>query len=307
MSIIKYNNFLEKRSQDIWIEDQCNKDKNILKIVSEYLKDIDPKIRIFNAINTLELSDKNDMIKRINNYLNNVDNSDKFTVSANVETNINESYGENIFSSFLKVITGIGKKDIITNIDNCPDDFLFHIEYDNINVDQFKSVVNRFKSIQLFFDGKDIKDINIYYGINTNGNLEYGFILNGKDERLGEFGITQRVLNSLKKSDLKSLSNFKSYIKDFSFIELKKLSHMKKSLLDFDHSMPYSEKSKTKCIDKTLLKGFKINDDDLTDEEIEKYKNEFKKFVNTQKWMKNCQIKLINKRDWLYYCIKIKE
>ena len=52
--------------------------------------------------------------------------------------------GKGVFTSFLKSITALGRKDVNADFEKCPDDYLFFYHYDMLNTNDVKSIFNRF-------------------------------------------------------------------------------------------------------------------------------------------------------------------
>lgn len=185
MRIKKYNQFIkENLSQESigeWIESVAKDDDYLLNIISQYTQDVDPTVRLSNAINVLDQSQQEEIRKRVQDHLDGVEEPKDVDVSANVDAGeLMESAqisGKNVFKSFLKAITALGLKEHKPDWNNTPESFLIYFLFENVDVAKLKVILNRFKSLSMYIDSIDYTQniCHLYFGIKTDMTFEYGF------------------------------------------------------------------------------------------------------------------------------------
>lgn len=283
-------------------------DEYIKNLVIKYTKDIDPSIKLSNVINSLDINIKNDLKKQVDDYLKNGLTMKTPEVNAYVDITKQILSGRGVFTSFLKVLTALGKKDIQPNLDDCPDDFLFIFTCE-IPSNDVKQIFNRFKSLVNYIDKIDyIKDITkLYFGVKNN-NLEYGFLYEELIP-IGSFKLNTQNLKWISQLQNKSAYSLKKEIVNLSMNDMILLNTIKDDMKSFD--IGFHEKKMNPFIsDKIISFGYygcgKWDDGKLDEEELLNIKNKLKSFILSKKWKNKITYKVNGSSFWLYIYIKIK-
>lgn len=276
------------------------------------LNDIPSNIRLLNAINILDDKSKNEIESLINDYLENgiPDKEPVVEFSTDLEElSENVTSGKNIFKSFLKCITALGGKDVSVDFVNCPNDYIFFYEFKSLS-ENVKMIFNRFSSLRRYIDliPYDLNDISIYYSININGELEYGF----KSTNLipfGYFKLNNSTLKWLLFLDLKSAFNLKKDLVNYTLKDLLLIGKIKKDLNDYKPSY-YEKKSEFIIKDRIITIGYygigKWDNGKLDSGEFSNIKQNFNNWILTKNWGQNVQYNVKSNSFWVYLNLKIK-
>lgn len=306
--IKKYFEFSEYNDHNTlgeYIEKLSENDEFIRMIVGEYTKDTDPKIRISNAVNILNDFDKIELLKRVESHLNNDVGETDITTTVDVDEIIQESYGKNVFSTFLKCLTALGMKDNLSS-KNTPNDFLMIFKFENLDYLKVESVFGRFKSLSSI-DIKYEPNMGLYIGI-KNGSLEYGY-LNEKTNQIGTFSLSNRNLNWIKTSNLKSLSGIKKSLSDLSSNDLNLMCKIKDDFLKFepDH---VDSKMTPRVDDRIISFGYYgvggWNNGVMSESDLLKFKELVKSYLSNFRWSDKVLLSVVSMKFWIYVKIKIK-
>ena len=279
------------------------------------LNDIGSDIRLANAINILDDKTKSEMSSLISKFVEEgiIEKDPVIEFSTDIE-DLNESditmFGKNIFKSFLKCITALGKKDIEPNREICPDDFLFYYNYDNIISNDLKSIFKRFKSLHIYVDliPYDINSLSLYYGIKTDGQLEYG-IKTDKMIPIGLFKVGASSIKWLLGLESKSLFFIKKDLVNWNSRDLSILSKIKNDLNSYNPGF-FDKKSHLIITDKVITIGYygigKWDNGKLDLGEFQNLKQNFNNWIITKKWFDKIQYNVSSNSFWVYFNIKIK-
>lgn len=297
----KYDTFGE------WIESLI-KDGYIKNLVNKYTKDIDPNIKLSNAINSLDANIKNDLKKQVNDYLKNGLTNKKPVVTTYVDVNKHLLSGKGVFTSFLKALTALGMKDIQPNIEECPENFLF-IFISELNSDDIKQIFSRFKSLNTYINKIDYSKntTKLYFGI-KHGNLEYG-ILYEELLPIGTFKLNTHNINWICKLNNKSASSLRKELVNLTTNDISLLNIIKHDMSSFD--IGFHEKKMIPFInDKIISFGYygcgKWDNGKLDEDELLNIKNNLKTFILSKKWKDKVAYKINANSFWLYIYIKLK-
>lgn len=288
-----------------YIESLCD-DEFIRSIVGEYTKEIDPKIRVSNSINLLEDYEKIQLLKRVESHLNGSKSEPQITTSVDTYETIEESYGKGIFTTFLKCLTALGLKEN-KPVQETPNNFLFLFKFEKLDYLKVESIFKRFKSLQIL--GIEYSpDMGLYFGIKSDGFLEYGYITDKMNE-IGKFPIKKSTLNWIKTSDLKSLSGIKKSLTNLSHGDLILLGKIKTEMGKFKPE--YCEQKMTPQIqDRIISFGYSgygnWNNGKINDEDLIKLKENVKEFLLKYRWSSNILVNTSAKNFWSHINIKIK-
>lgn len=340
----KYLQFIKENISDIeskyhslgeWVENLCEQNKEILELVRPYLEDTNPTVRISNTINVLETTDKKSVYKIVTDYLNgtgrktdirtfvdmtNESEAQFFKKEKEDKTELNA--GKNVFTSFLKVITALGLKDIKPNWDNIPDDFLLFFEYksDRNNIIER---MQRFTSLSMFIERVPQNNPRLYFGIKNNLTFSFGFYQD--DETSPTSSISHEPNHTNKIVQIGSFSMNRSAIKYLQLLESAAAAHLKRELayLNPDNLKiicGISKHMKTFHPGNTEKRSFRITDgtlefgyhglgkwNDGKPENLEEVKKGFRDHLLKLKGNENLQMKIVfGENLWLYCIIKIK-
>lgn len=283
-------------------------DEYIKNLVIKYTKDIDPSIKLSNAINSLDINIKNDLKKQVDDYLKNGLTMKNPEVNAYVDITKQILSGKGVFTSFLKALTALGKKDIQSNLDDCPDDFLFIFTCE-IPSNDVKQIFNRFKSLVNYIDKIDYtKDITkLYFGVKNN-NLEYGFLYEELIP-IGSFKLNTQNLKWISQLQNKSAYSLKKEIVNLTMNDMILLNTIKDDMKSFDIGF-HENKMNPFISDKIISFGYygcgKWDDGKLDEDELLNIKNKLKSFILSKKWKNKITYKINASSFWLYIYIKIK-
>lgn len=278
----------------------CNDEQKdfILRLIGTYLGEIDQKVDLHNALNVLDINDKKEIKRRISLYL--TDNQGEVDVLASINDNelFQESYGKNVLNTFFKCLTALGLKDNTMSSEH-KEDFLFLYWFPDLDISRVKEIFNRFRSLSLVDIDWSYPSISIFFGLNINGNFQYGYTYNDYLVNIGEFKLTTSTLNLLKTSDTKSSSDLRKMLSQLSIKDIELALKARQSLLDFN--INYQEKTGILFKDKVLTLAYLG-----VGNEIEDIKTDLKNHLQKFKWSNNVLVSVTAKNLWLYLQIKIK-
>lgn len=311
--IKKYNQFIqesynkeEHNSIGEYIENLSKDDQFIRTLIGEYTKDIDPSISASNAINVLDDMDKLQLLKRVELHLN--DNQGEVDVTTPEVDIIEESYGKNILTTFMKCLTALGFKDNTPESKEIPAKFLIFFKFSGVDSSKIESVFKRFKSLSSIKIDYTQPKMGLYFGIKNDGNFEYGYYY---DElvSIGQFKLNKSTFNSLKLSDLKSASGLKKMLVNLNLSDILLMGKIK---LEMDKFNPgyFDQKMTPQVNDRLMTFGFygfgKWNNGQLDEGELMNIKNNLKTFLSKYKWSERVLININPNKFWTYINIKLK-
>jgi len=211
-----------------------------------------------------------------------------------------------VFSTFLKCLTSLGLKETPPSKET-PNDFLVFFKFEDLDYLRLESIFNRYKSLSSL-EIRFVPDMCLYMGI-KNGKLEYGYetsILN----IIGSFDLSNKNLNWIKTSNLKSLSELKKLISNLSSKEINLMCNIKNDFSKFipDHAdsmiSPYLDG------DGIITFGYygmgNWNNGQLLDSDLLNFKEICKLFISKFKWSNRIVVSINPSKFWIYVKIKIK-
>jgi hypothetical protein len=312
--IKKYNDFIqesfnkdEHHSLGEYIEDLSKNDEFIQMIIGEYTKEVDPSISISNAINVLDDMDKVQLLKRVELHLNNHQGDVDVTTTTPVDL-LEESYGKNVLTTFMKCLTALGFKDNTPESKEVPSEFLLFFKFSGIDSSKIESVFKRFKSLQSIQIDYSQPQMGLYFGIRNEGQFEYGYYY---DEliSIGQFKLNKSSFNSLKLSDLKATSGLKKLLVS---LNLEDVILMGKIKVEMDKFQPgyFEQKMVPFLNDRIMTFGFygvgKWDNGQLDEGELMNLKGNLRTFLSKYKWSEKIQISVVPSKFWVYINIKLK-
>lgn len=313
--IKKYNQFIkESHSFGEWVESVSEDNDDLLNIISQYTQDVDPTVRLANAINILSESQQKELRKRIQDHLSGVEQPQDVDVSVNVDaTQIVESVqlsGKNIFKSFLKAITAMGLKEHAIDWSKVPDNFLIYFSFENVDVSKLKLILGRFKSLSMYINSIDytFNLCSIYFGIKTDMTFEYGF-KTGEMTPIGKFSMNKSNLNWLLLLDSPSAAPLKRQLIDLDINKILLFSKIKTEMSKWNPG--YAEKKSAPQISNDVITfGYygvgKWSNGKLDESDFETIKNNFKTWLSKFKWSERILVSVTSSSFWVYFNFKLK-
>lgn len=312
--IKKYNQFIqesynqeEHNSIGEYIENLSKDDQFIRTLIGEYTKDIDPSISASNAINVLDDMDKLQLLKRVELHLNGHEGDIDVSTSTPVDL-VEESYGKNILTTFMKCLTALGFKDNTPESKEIPAEFLIFFKFSGVDSSKIESVFKRFKSLSSIKIDYTQPKMGLYFGIKNDGNFEYGYYY---DElvSIGQFKLNKSTFNSLKLSDLKSASGLKKMLVNLNLSDILLMGKIK---VEMDKFQPgyFEQKMVPFLNDRIMTFGFygvgKWDNGQLDEGELMNLKGNLRTFLSKYKWSEKIQISVVPSKFWVYINIKLK-
>lgn len=316
IKIKKYLDFLaesEEQSIGKWVESLYD-DEYVRNIVSRYVGEFGPDIRLSNAVNLLDEREKAEIKELIDDYLENGirDKEPVVMMSTDLEP-LTESDstlgGKGVFTSFLKTLTALGQKDIKAS--ETPVDFIFIYSSPKLETQVVKQVFFRFKSLQGFVD--DVKytenEVILYYGLKCDGTIEYGARYEEGLVPFGRFKANQSVRKWINGLELKALFPLKKELVNLTVEDISTLGAIK---ADMDSYTPgYVEgKSPVSISDRILTFGYqgvgRWDNGKLDQGEYDNLKSNFVNWMSGRKWADKVLISLKAGSYWIWIHIKLK-
>lgn len=312
--IKKYSELIiEENSIGSWIESVSKDDEYLLSIISHYTKDIDPKIRIANAINTLNEDQKKELLNKVKSHLSNEIESQDIDITTHVDINVNESLdmgGKNIFKSFLKIISALGIRKTAVEWDIVPEEYLIYYKWDNINCEKLRSIIQRFRSVTNFMYNieEDASECSVYYGIKTDLTFDYGFITSKKIV-IGQFRLTSGNFKWMLLLDSPSISSLKKEVVDMDIKNISLYCKIKNDMLKFIPGES-EKKSVPKVENDIMIFGYYgignwVNGQ-LDDNSYNDIKTKVKQWIMKFKWRDSVMVSVSSKSFWTKIALKIK-
>lgn len=306
--IKNYFTFLnENNSLGEYIESEFSDNEYALSIISKYTKNIDPTIKLSNAINLLPISTQKSILNQINNKgTKSVD----ITAYTDISENVGLS-GKNMFKCFMKVLTALGCKDTKSNWSEIPNNFSFYFKSKSIDVLVLKNIMSRYSYFNDFISSIDYthNECYLYYGLKVDGNFEYG-ILTDNFIPIGLFKITKKTYNWLITLDSPSSNNLKKELISLEFDKFYLLGKIKTEMLKYGDNI--SNQQMIPIINNGIITfGYKgvgnWSNGNINDSDLEKFKTSIKLFLSKYKWSEKIQVSIKQGNDfWILVNIKIK-
>lgn len=318
--IKRYFEFIKEKRENFntlgeYIEHLSKDDEYALNIISQYTQEIDPTIRLSNAINLLDKETQEFILKMIQDHKNGTEEEKEPKIIAYTYANLTESSqilgGKNLFKCFLKVITALGQKDIQPDFKKTPESFILIFKTLSLNIQDVKSIMSRYHYFDLFINQIDYtqNESQLYYGITSNLNFQYGMLNEEQILPFGEFKITKGIINYILTLDSPSIINLKKYLINLDVVKLGLISKIKNEMQNF---RPGQSQHKSQPILNGDIISFgyygigKWDNGKMDESEIENIKQNFRTFLMPFKWSDKVQISVTSNDFWLYLNIKLK-
>lgn len=316
MLIRSYKQFLEStQSLGARVESLYDGDEYVRNIVNRFIGEIPSDIRLSNAVDMQDESTRKEIESLLNDYEAHGIEEKPPVVSFSTEVeSLTESEitpgGKGAFTSFLKVMTALGQKDVLVNFDTCPKDFILYYQSTPVETSTAKAVLGRYKSLARFVEDVDYtqNELNLYFGVRCDGELEYGAFAEEKS-RFGGFRLTQSSIKWINSLDLKSAFSLKKELVNLSQKDLVLLGTIKTDMSEYDPG--YCEERMAPTLTDRIMsfgyKGVGRWDNGVLDQgELENIKSNFVGWVLSKKWGDKVMISVKSGSYWLYIHIKIK-
>ena len=314
-SIKSFLNFLkENQTTAEKIVSLSEDDFYVKNLLSEYCADFDTSIDLLSVISLLDEEKQLEILEKIKKNRRNF-KKEYPEVIANTDLNLLESNqkiaGKNLFECFLKILSAIGQKNIKSNHELTPEDFLIYLVTEDVDYVNFRLVSSRFKHLDeiISFFQTSSQVIKVYYGLRNDMSIEYGLICQDSVNKIGEFNFKFETYESLLNSSLLALSNFKIYLKSLNYEKLKLFGKIKKSMNNFNPGY-YENKSLPTIKNDIMTFGYygigRWDDGFMDHNEIQSVKNNLKHYLIQFPWSEQLQLSIVAKEYWLYINIKLK-
>lgn len=321
MKLKKYNEFIsESNSNDFnslgeWVESLID-DEYIKNIITRYTKDIDPSIKLSNAINILDDQTKSEIKSQIDNYLENgIEEKDPTIIASTCIDELKKSEtvmaGKGVFSSFLKSLTALGQKMIEPNWEKCPEDYLLFYYCDNLDAQLVRDIFNRFRSLSRYNEMIDYgkNEVDLYYGVKCDGNFEYGILYEGQMLPIGRFKLSSSAIKWITNLESKSAHSLKKELVNLNYDNIITLGRIKTDMKTFQPGY-YEKKMKPILKDKVISFGYygvgRWDNGKLDEDDFINIKTNFINWLLSKKWGNKVLISLKSQSFWLYIHIKLK-
>ncbi len=324
MFIKKYNQFVtESRDEELCNRvDQLMSDEDAARIINKYITEPEKHLTPGNAVNLLDDNSKASLKKELDDYQSmgvvDKDATIEFTtVEPSIETVV-ESFdeseitpgGKGAFTSFLKVMTALGQKDVVSNPTLCPDGFILYYLSGIMETTVVKSVLGRYKSLSRFVDDVDYShnELRLYFGVRCDGDIEYGSF--SEDARpFGSFRLSASSIKWLSGLDLRAAFSLKKEIVNLTPMDVKILGKIKSDMMTYEPGYN-EEKMKPTLTDRIISFGFKGVgkwDNGVLDQgEMDNIKSNFTSWVMGKSWGNKVLVSIKAGSYWLYIHIKLK-
>jgi hypothetical protein len=314
-SYLQFINEDESSSLGEWLL-SLSDDEYIRNIISRYTKDIDPSIDLENSINLLDKRTQLEIKQQVDEYLQKGIEEKQPDVLTSTDTEqLWESEisvaGKGMFTSFLKSLTALGKKDCQPSWDKTPDDFLWFYIVSNLNSETVKLIFSRFKSLSRYSDVIDYQqnEVSLYFGIKCDGQFEYGIFYENVLP-IGQFKLSQSVIKWILSLESKSAFSLKKELVNLTYSDILTLGQIKKDIETFRPGY-YESKLNCQIKDRVLSFGYygvgKWDNGKLDEGEFMNIKNNFTTWLLTKRWGSKVLISVpVPKSFWLNLHIKLK-
>jgi hypothetical protein len=318
--IKNYNQFIREsfngfRTIGEYIESISKNNDYALNIISQYTQDIDPTIRLANAINLLDKSTQDFIIKMIQDHKNGTEEQKEPVVSAYTDANLLEANeviaGKNLFKCYLKVFTALGLKDTKPDWEKTPESFLIYFKTGLVDVNVVKSVMARYRQFDTFINEINYthNECQLYFGIKCDSTFEYGIGTEDQIIPIGKFKLNKGILNWILTLDSPSAINLK---RELLHLDISKIALFCKIKNEMKNFVPGSSEKKMnpQLNDDIITFGYygigKWDNGKMDTGELENVKNNFKIFLAKYKWAERVQVSVTSNQFWLYLNIKLK-
>lgn len=303
------------RSIGEYVEKEFGDDEYALNIISQHTKDIDPTIRLANAINLLPEDTQKLIVDQITKHRDG-ESEEPAEVTAYTDANLSEGMelsGKNMFKCFLKVMTALGHKDTKPNWGKTPDTFLIFFQTVPTDVMVVRNIMSRYAHFDQFINSIDYthNECQLYYGIKADGNFEYGISTEDQTIPMGLFRVSKGIFNWLVTLDSPSASNLKREMISLDSGKIQLLGLIKSEMLKFKGDLASQSQMRPEIHDGIITFGMKgvgrWSSGAMEPEDLETVKKSVKNYLSKYRWSEKIQVSVRPGTDfWLFINIRIK-
>lgn len=213
------------------------------------------------------------------------------------------------FITFLKFLDTICKHGICNNKRYIiRKKYLYSSAFKIIDINAAIDILTRYESMKKLSDKiKNSNDIFVYYAINNDFYLEYGFISKSSKNIINKFKINKHTYNFIKKYNFECLKHIKLFFNRFSYNDLYLLLIIIKDLFDFYiEDIKYYD-IKVKINNDLIEYIILLNEPNDTNNIKCKIKNEFNIWVVDKKWVDKILYKVNIIKNKAILTIKLKD
>lgn len=275
-----------------WVEDKVHNNIYQKELIAPFLIDIDPTIRIANAIDMLSEFDKKQIFYKISN-------------SKKDESVTEAQGGKWIFKSFLKVISSLNLSNLLRSANK---DYIIYYETVDIHDDLMIGAFQRFKSLIEIYSNILNQDCKAFYGVDSNLNFVYGLTTKTNRILIGSFKLTKSSFQYLKQLSSMSIANLKRDIIEYDWEDMLLLRKIFKFMLEY----PLGDKNKFEPMFDNGVMTFsyygvsKWDNGVIDDGEYINIKNNLKTRLSTESWSNRILISITADNFYLKIHFKLK-
>lgn len=308
--IKSWNQFIIENKSELetigeYVERLSHEHDWVIQLVTPLIKNVNPFVKLSLSVDSLDDMKKLEVLKQVENHLN---SNSEVSVSSNINLGkIDESYGKGVMTTFFKCLTALGLKDNTQEDVDIPEEFIIFFKFKNLDNNLVKNVFKRFKSLsQIEID--DYKNLGLYFGITTLGFFEYGYYHDNL-QTIGSFKLNKSSINSIKTSELKSISGLKKSILNLNLNDLLLLGKIKSEMIKFNPGF-FKSKSAPVVSDRIISFGYmglgRWDNGIFNQEDHNNFKSKVKEYLSNFKWSDRILVSITSNNFWVYINLKLK-
>lgn len=277
-----------------WVEDKVENNDYLKQIISPFLIEFSPDIRIANAVDMLSEFDKKQVFYLISNSHTNESNTESQSIG-----------GKWIFKSFLKSLTSLNL-DKMTKLPN--KDYLIYYETVDVQDDLLLRAFHRFKSLLHIYSTALNQQCRAFYGLDNNLNFVYGLTTVSNKIMIGNFKLNKTCFEWLKSLSSISFANLKKDISELNWEDILLLRKISKFMLEY----PIGDKNKLEPLFDNGILTFsyygvsKWDNGVIDNSEFINIKTNLKTRLSSESWSSRVLIKLSADDFYLKINFKLK-
>lgn len=277
-----------------WVEDKVENNDYLKQIISPFLIEFSPDIRIANAVDMLSEFDKKQVFYLISNSHTNESNTESQSIG-----------GKWIFKSFLKSLTSLNL-DKMTKLPN--KDYLIYYETVDVQDDLLLRAFHRFKSLLHIYSTALNQQCRAFYGLDNNLNFVYGLATVSNKIMIGNFKLNKSCFEWLKGLSSISFAGLKKDISELNWEDILLLKKISKFMLEY----PLGDKNKLEPLFNNGILTFsyygvsKWDNGIIDNSEFVNIKTNLKTRLSSESWSSRVLIKLSADDFYLKVNFKLK-
>ncbi len=288
----------EKGSIGRWLEERIVGDPYLRHVTAPFLSEIDPTIRLANAIDMLSDFDKRQVFNAVVRHRD----GRKTNESAEPQT---PTGGKNVFKSFLKCITSLG----LSNLNKlAKPGFLIYFETHECAEDLVMQSVARFRSLSSMYAAAKVGNVKLFYAIDSNLIFSYGISHSAGQFTLGAYTLNKSAFVWLQALSSPSSAQIRAELYKTGWESIV----LFKKLMRFMQEYPLGEKGKsTSVLDAGTLcfsyHGVSKWDNGVMDQgEYSNIKSNLKTRLSSTPWHDRVLVRVSADNFSLHICFRVK-